>query len=150
MYTQNIDTLEQAAGIANLIQCHGSFATATCMQCGKRLSDGAPVNEAIAADVVPHCSACGEGVMKPDVVLFGEPMPPVVMQGLDDDTAAADLLLVVGTSLSVTPCSLVPSLVGASTAAPRVLVNAEKVGKHTDFECFLPGACDAVVLDLLQ
>jgi len=150
MYTQNIDTLEQAAGITNVIHCHGSFATATCIQCGNQLPDATPVNNAIAANDIPCCAACGKGVMKPDVVLFGEPMPPAVMRGLDEDTAAADLLLVLGTSLSVTPCSLMPSLVGASGDAPRVLINREKVGKDSDFECFLPGPCDDVIQVLLQ
>merc|ERR1712232_913987 len=104
----------------------------------------------IAASDIPRCATCVEGVMKPDVVLFGEPMPPGVMRGLDEDTEAADLLLVIGTSLSVAPCSLVPSLVGASGEAPRVLINLEKVGRDTDFECVLPGACDAVVQVLLR
>lgn len=149
MYTQNIDTLEQAAGITNVLHCHGSLATATCIQCGTRALDAKAVNEAIAAGAIPHCGACGEGVMKPDVVLFGEPMPPAVMQGLEEDTASTDLLLVLGTSLSVAPCSLVPSLVGTGDA-PRVLINLERVGQATDFEGFLPGACDEVVASLLQ
>jgi len=151
MYTQNIDTIERTAGITNLIECHGSFATATCVKCGKQVLDASEVNMAVSAGQIPYCAVsdcCG--VMKPDVVMFGETMPPVVMTGLDEDTDAADLLLVLGTSLQVTPCSLVPSIVGASGDAPRILVNMEKAGKDTDFECFLPGACDAVIAELLQ
>jgi len=151
MYTQNIDTIERMAGITKLMECHGSFAAATCTKCGEQALDASEVNLAVSAGQIPYCAVpeCG-GVMKPDVVMFGEPMPPDMMTGLDEDTGTADLLLVLGTSLNVAPCSLVPSIVGASGDAPRILINMERVGGDTDFECFLPGASDAVVAELLQ
>eukprot|EP00443_Scrippsiella_acuminata_P056784 CAMPEP_0115415020 /NCGR_PEP_ID=MMETSP0271-20121206/22881_1 /TAXON_ID=71861 /ORGANISM="Scrippsiella trochoidea, Strain CCMP3099" /LENGTH=491 /DNA_ID=CAMNT_0002839339 /DNA_START=55 /DNA_END=1530 /DNA_ORIENTATION=+ len=149
MYTQNIDALERSAGITRLMECHGSLATATCIHCSEQVLDATQANNSIAAGEIPRCTSCGVGVMKPDVVLFGEPMPSAVMRGLAEDTEAADLLLVLGTSLSVAPCSLVPSLVGAAGNAPRILINREKVGKESDFECFLPGSSDDVVQSLL-
>merc|ERR1711972_1110417 len=92
MYTQNIDTIERMAGITSLIECHGTFATATCTKCGEQVLDASEVNAAISAGQIAHCAVpdcCG--VMKPDVVMFGEPMPRAVMTGLLEDTDAADL-----------------------------------------------------------
>jgi len=147
-YTQNIDTLETAAGITRVTFCHGSFASATCVKCGHHLSDGMEVNNTIADDRVPYCGACGDGVMKPDVTLFGEPMPKGVSEGIEKHTEEADLLLVMGTSLAVTPCCLIPSLVGASGNAPRVLLNMDFVGRDRDFEHFLQGPVDDSVQQL--
>lgn len=79
--------------------------------------------------------------MKPDVVLFGEAMLKGVSEGIEKHTGEADLLLVMGTSLAVAPCCLVPSLVGASGDAPRVLLNMEIAGREGDFEHFLQGPC---------
>jgi len=83
--------------------------------------------------------------MKPDVVLFNEPMPKGVSAGIEQHTGDADLLLVIGTSLKVAPCSLIPSLVGVSGEAPRVLINVETAGRTTDFEHFLECLCDDAV-----
>lgn len=149
-YTQNIDCLEIAAGITRVTFCHGSFASATCVKCGHHLPDGMSVNDIIADDRVPYCDQCQDGVMKPDVVLFNEPMPKGVAAGLEQHTDEADLLLVLGTSLKVAPCSLIPSLVGASGDAPRILINAEEAGRDSDFEHFLQGPSDTTVQQLLD
>jgi len=141
-YTQNIDCLETAAGIRRVTFCHGSFATATCVHCGYHLKDSTAVCEEIGVGGIPHCRQCGIGVMKPDVVLFNERMPAGVHDGIAQHTAEADLLLVLGTSLKVAPCNLVPSLVGAAGDAQRVLINAELAGSDTDFEHFLQGPSD--------
>mmetsp|Transcript_30672 Transcript_30672/g.55640 ORF Transcript_30672/g.55640 Transcript_30672/m.55640 type:complete len:621 (+) Transcript_30672:17-1879(+) len=148
-YTQNIDCLEEAAGITRATFCHGSFATATCIKCGHHVLDGMLVNDTIAQGRIPHCNQCGDGVVKPDVVLFNEPMPKGVREGIEEHTGQADLLLVLGTSLKVTPCSLIPSLVGASGDASRVLINAELAGRDSDFEHFLEGSSDTTVQRIL-
>jgi len=148
-YTQNIDCLEVAAGITRATFCHGSFATATCIKCGHHVLDGMLVNDTIAQGRIPHCNQCGDGVVKPDVVLFNEPMPKGVREGIEEHTGQADLLLVLGTSLKVTPCSLIPSLVGASGDASRVLINAELAGRDSDFEHFLEGSSDTTVQRIL-
>lgn len=110
-YTQNIDCLELRAGISRVTFCHGSFATATCVTCNFHMANGGPINDVIADGKVPYCEKCGQGVMKPDVVLFNEPIPEGVREGIEQHTGDADLLIVIGTSLNVTPVSLIPSLV---------------------------------------
>ena len=56
-YTQNIDTLETLAGVKRVLNCHGSFATASCIQCRRRVP-GTDIEEAILSKKVPVCSAC--------------------------------------------------------------------------------------------
>merc|ERR1719189_2620094 len=63
-YTQNIDTLEQVAGIQNVIQCHGSFATASCMAC-KRKVDAEVIREDIFNQTIPKCGRCPEPESEP-------------------------------------------------------------------------------------
>ena len=145
LYTQNIDTLEQVAGLSRVVYCHGSFATATCTGCGNKLHshDATHINRTIAAGEVPRCSGCSE-VVKPDVVLFNEPLPADFSDKIVEDIEEADLLLVMGTSLKVKPCSLIPHLVGLGSVQ-RVLINAEPAGTEGDFDGFLQGACDDVL-----
>lgn len=57
-YTQNIDTLETAAGVKAVLQCHGSFATASCIQCRRKVI-GTEIEEEILAGQVPLCKVCG-------------------------------------------------------------------------------------------
>merc|ERR1712070_1166396 len=77
-------------------------------------------------------------------------MPEGVGAGIEQHTGEADLLLVLGTSLNVAPCSLIPSLVGASGDAPRVLINMEAAGRSSDFEHFLQGPADDMVQRLID
>ena len=59
-YTQNIDTLETAAGVKRVLQCHGSFATASCIQCRRKVI-GTEIEEEILAGKVPLCKVCNSG-----------------------------------------------------------------------------------------
>ncbi|NXJ68022.1 SIR3 deacetylase, partial [Rostratula benghalensis] len=133
LYTQNIDGLERVAGIPpdKLVEAHGTFATATCTVCRRKfpgedfrrrwvLSGGGEV----LADRVPRCPVC-TGVIKPDIVFFGEELPQRFLLHLAD-FPLADLLLVMGTSLEVEPFA---SLAGAvRRGGPRVLINRDLVG----------------------
>ena len=125
-YTQNIDTLERVAGISGdkLVEAHGSFATSHCIDCNKEETTEA-VKKHVENGTIPHCSACG-GLVKPDIVFFGESLPSRFFQLLNDDFAKCDLLLVLGTSLQVQPFA---SLIGkVPNECPRLLINRELVG----------------------
>lgn len=100
--TQNIDGLHQAAGSRRVLEFHGSHATLSCLYCGKGYGRG----EVVGGPVPPRC-ACGE-VLKPDVVLFGEAIPPQALSGARE-LSACEVMLVVGTSAEVAPASQVPS-----------------------------------------
>ena len=97
--TQNIDGLHQAAGSKKVFELHGSVHRNYCMKCG-RFYDFEAVYE---SDGIPRC-ACG-GMIKPDVVLYEEPLDGETISNAVDAIAQADLLIVAGTSLTVYPAA---------------------------------------------
>ncbi len=97
--TQNIDGLHDDAGSRAVFELHGSVRRNRCVRCGKSF----PLEQILACEGVPRCS-CG-GVIKPDVVLYGESLDPDVLEGAIDAISRADLLLVAGTSLAVYPAA---------------------------------------------
>ncbi|WP_294497574.1 NAD-dependent protein deacylase [uncultured Gemmiger sp.] len=98
--TQNIDGLHQAAGSKRVFELHGSTLRNYCTRCGKFYD----VDFIEQAQGVPHCTECG-GVVKPDVVLYEEGLDPDTLEGAVRAIAAADLLIVGGTSLVVYPAA---------------------------------------------
>ncbi|XP_020835827.1 NAD-dependent protein deacetylase sirtuin-3, mitochondrial isoform X2 [Phascolarctos cinereus] len=125
LYTQNIDGLERAAGIpaTKLVEAHGTFASATCTVCWQSFP-GEEFQVDVMADRVPRCPIC-TGIIKPDVVFFGEQLPQRFFLHVAD-FPMADLLIIIGTSLEVEPFA---SLSQASRrSVPRVLINRELVG----------------------
>jgi NAD-dependent deacetylase len=120
--TQNIDRLHQKAGSRRVLELHGNCQTAHCLRCGAG-SEAYPLLERfLETGEVPHCS-CG-GLIKPDVVLFGEMLPPDVLEEARQEIARCDLLLVVGSSLVVMPAAELPWL-AVQARAPLILCNRE-------------------------
>lgn len=97
--TQNIDGLHQKAGSRRVLELHGSVWRNHCMQCGKSY----PLEYIFHGTGVPRCS-CG-GIVKPDVVLYEEPLDESVLLAAVEEISAADLLLIGGTSLNVYPAA---------------------------------------------
>lgn len=148
-FTQNIDCLEREAGVPGdkIVEAHGSFATQRCIDCGLECPDNR-MKEAIAIKEVPYCerTKCG-GLVKPDIVFFGEALPEAFHRNRSLP-AQADLAIVMGTSLSVQPFASLPSFVREET--PRVLINMERVGglgSRPD-DVVLLGDCDEGVRKL--
>ncbi|KAF9430283.1 NAD-dependent histone deacetylase sir2 [Podila epigama] len=178
-YTQNIDTLEQKAGIRNVLQCHGSFATASCIRCGHQVL-GDEIKEFIFKQEVAYCKVCKtpspppksnknkkskknysssdeddmdgdsdrlKGLMKPDIVFFGEKLPNAFDTCLKMDRGQVDLLIVMGSSLKVAPVSdIMHSL---PNAVPQILINRTPI-THMDFDVQLLGDCDTIVAELCR
>ncbi|KAM5318800.1 NAD-dependent protein deacetylase sirtuin-3, mitochondrial isoform 2-T2 [Glossophaga mutica] len=124
LYTQNIDGLERASGIpgSKLVEAHGSFASATCTACGRAFPEQ-DFWAAVMADRVPRCTVC-TGLVKPDVVFFGEALPERFFLHVVD-FPVAELLLILGTSLQVEPFASLSEAVRSSV--PRVFMNQEAV-----------------------
>ncbi|KAH6980967.1 DHS-like NAD/FAD-binding domain-containing protein [Ilyonectria sp. MPI-CAGE-AT-0026] len=149
LFTQNIDCLERAAGVPSekIIEAHGSFATQRCIECKTEYPDD-KIREHVYKGEVPHCDEtdCG-GLVKPDIVFFGEPLPKI----FDNNThqaAMADLVLIIGTSLSVYPFAGLPEM--TMPGKPRVLFNMQRVGQignRADDVTEL-GSCDAGIRKL--
>ena len=223
-YTQNIDTLEQVVGIERVVQCHGSFATATCTKC-KRKVDAEAIREHIFEQRIPYCEVCVEqveaykrlqemetppiaettttaardaaeegqssgcsesqressaeeregeqqqkdsssnnqeesgaesesdrpatvdpmlqpGIMKPDIVFFGESLGDAFHESVGRDKGDTDLLIMIGSSLKVRPVALIPSSVPPDV--PQVLINREPL-PHLTPDVELLGDCDGIV-----
>jgi len=143
-YTQNIDTLEHVAGVERLIQCHGSFSTATCMECyGQVLSE--TINERVLNGEVPYCARCSESdraILKPDIVFFGEKLPDSFDRALAEDRHCVDLLIVIGSSLKVHPVASILDYIPHHV--PQILINRESV-THVQFDVELLGNCDTII-----
>ncbi|XP_044276361.1 NAD-dependent protein deacetylase sirtuin-1 [Varanus komodoensis] len=147
-YTQNIDTLEQVAGIQRIIQCHGSFATASCLICKYKV-DCEVVRGDIFNQVVPRCPRCPPdellAIMKPEIVFFGENLPEQFHRAMKYDKDEVDLLIVIGSSLKVRPVALIPSSIPHEV--PQILINREPL-PHLHFDVELLGDCDVIINEL--
>ncbi len=97
--TQNVDGLHRAAGNIRVYEIHGNVHENECMECGASF----PMKTVLNSSGIPHCS-CG-GVIKPNVVLYGEPLPKYVCIGARREITNADTLIVAGTSLTVEPAA---------------------------------------------
>ncbi|KAF4686603.1 DeAcetylase [Perkinsus olseni] len=119
-YTQNIDSLEIDAGVPEelVVQAHGHLRSARCIDCG--CPYGGEMNDLLSSQKPVHCAAC-YGLVKPDVVFFGENLPERFFDCVQEDLSQATLLVVMGTSLQVGPCNQIPILLPRTT--PRLLVN---------------------------
>ncbi|KAI9980374.1 hypothetical protein PInf_026245 [Phytophthora infestans] len=127
VYTQNIDGLEEAAGVTRCIPCHGSFAYSACMRCKKRVSTST-LMPVIQAGVIPSCSEPNcRGVLKPEITFFGEILDDKVSTMITKDRLQADLLLVMGTSLKVAPVMEMPGYLPSHI--PQVVINKTALKK---------------------
>lgn len=165
-YTQNIDTLEQISGIRNVIECHGSFATATCTKCRHKVA-ASDIHTEVFQQKIPLCRLCNpncespssdeltaddsykslvwRGIMKPDIVFFGEDLPERFHSAIDADRKKCDLLIVIGSSLKVRPVALIPSSI--PSRVPQILINRESLS-HLDFDVELLGNSDTIINQL--
>lgn len=145
VFTQNIDGLELDAGVSRerVLNVHGDWSDQHCIKC--RSSYPADrMRKAILMGEVPICvqANCG-GIVRPDIVMFGESLPKAFDSRKEEMLSTADLLLVIGTSLKVAPCSEIPRRLPSHV--PRVLVNRELVGNlgTRESDVCLLGDCDA-------
>ncbi|MDR3211555.1 MAG: RNA polymerase subunit sigma [Planctomycetota bacterium] len=108
--TQNIDGLHQRAGSKHVLPVHGDYETAACRRCHQAFT-GAELRQKLAEkpEAVPLCPACG-GVIKPDVVFFGENVKHLAEA--DRLARRSDLMLVLGSSLQVYPAAALPGSAG--------------------------------------
>ncbi len=119
--TQNVDGFHQQAGSSNVTELHGTLRTVHCHSCGKKYPNRDFINGKF------HCE-CG-GFLRPSVVLFGEMLPFDAVEAAERETAKADLFIVLGSSLSVSPANHFP-VEAKQNGAKLVIVNLES----TDFD----------------
>jgi NAD-dependent deacetylase len=126
--TQNIDGLHQASGVPDdrIIELHGNTTYAACLDCGTRheLEDIRPAFEAEGG--APRCVRC-KGFVKTATISFGQAMPEEQMRRAQAESLAADLFIVLGSSLVVYPAAWFPELAKRNGAA-LAIVNREPTG----------------------
>jgi NAD-dependent deacetylase len=122
LITQNIDGLHHEAGSRTVLELHGNTRRIVCLACGRghTLDE---VHRQLASRLPPVCAAC-EGMLKPDVVFFGESLPESVLAQAVERARDCDLFLVVGSSLVVQPAASLPAL-AAREGARLVIVNKD-------------------------
>ncbi len=141
--TQNVDNLHQNAGSHAVIEYHGNAKRLVCLQCG--LLEDFVIGA--RTEPVPMC-ACG-GILKPDVVMFGEMIPPKAMADAEAMASACDLMIIVGTSAQVFPAADLP-YIAKDNGAYIIEANTEP----TDFtyrltDAFLQGPAGTTLPKLL-
>ena len=109
--TQNVDGLHQAAGSRRVIEYHGNLDELLCVYCWKRY----PTRDRWTPGTVPLCD-CGE-ILKPNVVLFGEPIPWLAQEQAEEEARTCGVLLVIGTSAQVSPACDIPRIAKDAGAA---------------------------------
>lgn len=172
-YTQNIDNLEGNVGIIpeNLVQCHGSFATASCVTCKYKIP-GETLYPNLRSKKIAYCPFCESerkallrkydkhedegignylskfqyiesfGVMKPDITFFGENLPDRYHSTIKEDIKKCDLLICIGTSLKVAPVSEIVNRVPDDV--PQILINRDPIN-HCEFDVEFLGYCDQAI-----
>ncbi|MDO4287801.1 MAG: NAD-dependent protein deacylase [Eubacterium sp.] len=134
--TQNIDGLHEMAGSKRVYDLHGSIHRNYCEQCGK-FFDAAYVKN---AEGVPHCDVCG-GRIKPDVVLYEEPLNSDTIQQAVAAISAADTLIIGGTSLVVYPAA---GFVDYFRGKHLVVINKEVTSREDQAELVIHDAIGKV------
>lgn len=107
--TQNVDNLHQKAGNSPhlVYELHGNLQRIVCMQCHKRYPIDIVKDKALSSDYILSCNSC-KGLLKPDVVLFGEMLPQDVLARATQEANNCDFLIVIGSSLFVYPAAYLP------------------------------------------
>ncbi len=139
--TQNVDNLHQEAGSRNVIEFHGNARRFVCLRC-RRTIDPATLD---FSHVPLYCS-CG-GLIKPDIVFFGEEIPPAANRAAFDLAESCDLMLVIGTSAAVMPANILPKA-AKNHGAIIVEINLEPTEltrRFTDY--FLEGSAGQILTE---
>jgi len=152
--TQHVDGLHRRAGTspALLVEMHGTDLLVQCLQCGATSEPAAHFEAFKTTRRAPRC-ACG-GLLKPATISFGQPMRPMDLERASTSAASTDLVLALGSTLSVYPAASIP-LLAAERGAPYVIVNqgatdhddhpAVTLRLHGDVTTIVPPAVEAAL-----
>ncbi len=143
--TQNIDNLHQEAGSKVVYEFHGTTKYLTCMKCGKKWE----YTPELLEELPPRCPECG-GILKPDFVFFGEPIPEPANSLSFNETRKADIFLVIGTTGEIYPASLIPQM--AKTKGAKIIeVNVSPSNyTNTITDIFLEGKAGEIMPQLIE
>ncbi len=149
--TQNIDALHQRAGSKRVLEVHGTMRTSTCVRCYKRVDTETFAEEYLEKGEIPRCSSCG-GVLKPDLVLFGEQLPQKTWLAAMEASKKCDVMIVAGSSLEVLPVASLP-MRALESGAHLILINHSQtyldvradVVFHDDVDQIIPMLAESLI-----
>lgn len=126
--TQNIDVLHTKAGSQIIHEVHGHMREATCMQCLETFQTDTILGDYLENGAIPRCPQC-RGVLKPNIILFGEILPVLALTRAKRLAQACDVMIVAGSSLEVSPAGDLPML-AKYAGAQLIMINYGKT--HLD------------------
>jgi NAD-dependent deacetylase len=147
--TQNIDDLHQRGGLPPeaVVELHGNATRARCLACGAAYTRDALHARLEAGVEVPDCDGCG-GIVKPHTILFGEALPPAAIEEARRRAGAADLFVVLGSSLVVHPAAYVP-IHAKRAGATLAIVNLESTPLDGEADLVIRAAAGPVMTAVL-
>ncbi len=121
--TQNIDNLHQKGGLPDdkVFELHGNMSWIVCLGCGRRYPAEQIRARLDEGEKIPECESC-QGILKPDIVLFGEALPKKVFEEASRRSSSADLFMVIGSTLIVYPAAYMP-VYAVDSGAKLVIIN---------------------------
>jgi len=140
--TQNIDGLHQRSGSTNVLELHGSIIRIKCTVCD--FTDNITEN----FELLPPKCKCGS-MLRPDVVWFGEPLPQNIWQSAIKEASVCDVMVIVGTSLVVSPANTLPAY-AKQNGAILIEVNPEKTVKSNDMTLSIQATSVGVIPKMLS
>jgi len=145
--TQNVDDLHNRAGSSEVVELHGNITRNYCTDCEQDV-DAARIDAAIEDGQAATCPEC-EGLVRPDVVWFGEMLPPDAMDRASEATTTCDVFLSVGTSTVVYPAARLPML-AKEAGAYVVEVNPDRTPISGNVDEYLAGPAGEVLPAILS
>lgn len=146
--TQNIDNLHQAAGSERVVELHGNYLRAYCIECNAEYVGETVHQSVVNGEIPPRCEKCN-GVLKSEAILFGEPLPETAMSEAAELCRTTDLILVIGTSLTIYPAAFLPQL-AKNSGAKVILVNLEGVNRDSVADIVIKGRATEVIPKLVD
>jgi NAD-dependent deacetylase len=134
--TQNIDGLHQKADSQKVYELHGTALVFACQNCKSSQPAADVYNQFLSGTLISTCSNCGK-ILKPDVVLFEEPLPENTWHAAENEVSHADLLLVIGSSLEVYPASTLPQQ-AVNRGSKLIINNLSSTSLDAQAEVLIP------------
>jgi NAD-dependent deacetylase len=119
LITQNVDGLHISAGSVNVYEVHGNLRDAHCLSCSRKYLFSDIESKVSGEQIPPQCDSCG-GIIRPDVVLFGDMLPDYYQEAIRE-VRESDLLVVIGSSLEISPVNMIPAM-----SRKYIIINREE------------------------
>lgn len=148
--TQNIDNLHQRAGVPDdiVFELHGNMRWAKCFECGRRFAfDEIAARLGEGVDI-PDCPQC-QGMLKPDVVMFGEQLPHSVLEEASRRAMASDLCIVIGSTLVVYPAAYMP-IYAVESGAKLVIINLGATPMDNRADVLIPARAGETMSKIIE